>query len=174
MPPNTSSRCSSGWRRRLAIYRMLISGILSHYPAPPVNTNLMSLSDSAGFVVPSSSSSSNVSAIEMREVVLSLHSKLRDVGAHKAMVVSTAGFQKGALQYASAHGIAAVSFIDGRWTYETKSAQGPADPPPWVKLPRFAGHFMRSEGDRIHVTLVESGEVSALKDWLVSASSSAA
>jgi restriction system protein len=109
-----------------------------------------------------------------REVVLSLHSKLRDVGAHKAMVVSTAGFQKGAIQYASAHRIAAVSFIDGRWTYETKSAQGPADPPPWVKLPRFTGHFIRAEGTSIHITLLQSGEVSALKDWLVSASSLAA
>jgi hypothetical protein len=72
-------------------------------------------------------------------------------------------------RYASAHGIAAVSFIDGRWTYETKSAQGPADPPPWVKLQRLAGQFMRADGDSIHVALVESGEVSVLKDWLVSA-----
>jgi restriction system protein len=109
-----------------------------------------------------------------REIVLSMHSKLRDVGAHKAMIVSTAGFQKGALEYASAHGIAAISFIDGRWTYETKSAQVPVDPPPWVKLPRFAGHFMRSEGSSIHVTLVETGHVSALGDWLASASSPAA
>lgn len=41
-----------------------------------------------------------------RDVILSLSSKLYDVGAQKAMIFSTAGFQKGALEFAASNGIA--------------------------------------------------------------------
>jgi restriction system protein len=36
-----------------------------------------------------------------RDVILALEAKLRDVGAHKGMIFSTAGFQRGALEYAA-------------------------------------------------------------------------
>jgi hypothetical protein len=38
-----------------------------------------------------------------------LASKIQDTSAHKGIVFSTSGFQKGALEYAKAHGISAVS-----------------------------------------------------------------
>jgi len=43
-----------------------------------------------------------------RDVVLVLESKLRDLGAHKGMVFSTSGFQKGAIKLAAARGIATM------------------------------------------------------------------
>lgn len=57
-----------------------------------------------------------------RDVLQSLYSKTQSVGAHKAVVVSTAPFQSGALKFALAHGIALVKVTEGRFTYETKGA----------------------------------------------------
>lgn len=57
-----------------------------------------------------------------RELVQVLHDKLRSVGAQKAVLVSTAPFQKGALDYALAHGIALVTVTEGRFTFQTRSA----------------------------------------------------
>lgn len=77
-------------------------------------------------------------AVERDEALL-LESKLRDTGAHKGMLVSTSGFQKGAIEYAAAHGIATVTLIAGEWLYITK-AEGPSPAPPtWLDLPRYAG-----------------------------------
>jgi restriction system protein len=79
-----------------------------------------------------------------RDDVLALEAKLRDVGAHKAMLFSTAGFQRGAIDYATQRGIATVTFIDGRLTYETRNAVGDRDPEPpeWAKIPRFCGWLL--------------------------------
>jgi restriction system protein len=41
-----------------------------------------------------------------RDIVLSLNSKLQELGSHKGMIVATSGFQSGAKQYADKHGIA--------------------------------------------------------------------
>jgi restriction system protein len=47
------------------------------------------------------------------------------------MIFSTSGFQKGALEYAAAHGIATITFIDGKSTYETRAMNSqPVEPPP--------------------------------------------
>src|SRR5688572_17040824 len=43
-----------------------------------------------------------------REHVQALHTKLLSVGAHKAVVFCTSGFQSGAIAFASRHGIALV------------------------------------------------------------------
>jgi restriction endonuclease Mrr len=52
-----------------------------------------------------------------RETVQVLHQKLQSVGAQKAVVVSTAPFQMGALEIALTHGIALVTVTEGRFTY---------------------------------------------------------
>jgi hypothetical protein len=62
-----------------------------------------------------------------RELVQALHSKLLSVGAHKAVMVSTARYQRGALRFAKAHGIALWVITEGRFTIEVRTA-GP--PPP--------------------------------------------
>lgn len=79
-----------------------------------------------------------------RDVIQTLHSKVTSVGAHKGVVVSTAHFQRGALRYASSHGIALVHVTEGRFTFETRSA-GPLEPPSPTEaaamgLPPFVAH----------------------------------
>jgi len=49
-----------------------------------------------------------------REVVQVLYDRLRAAGAHKGMIFSTAKFQKGAIEFAQAHRIALIQFMDGR------------------------------------------------------------
>ncbi|MCK5136640.1 MAG: restriction endonuclease [Bacteroidales bacterium] len=56
-----------------------------------------------------------------REAVQILHSKLSSLGAQKGVLVSTSGFQRGAIQYAKEHGIALLRIAAGRMTYETKN-----------------------------------------------------
>lgn len=80
-----------------------------------------------------------------RELVQILHSKLQSVGAHKAVMVSTAPYQSGALAFALTHGIALVTVTEGRFTYETKSMEGRPSPSrdearDWFGLPTFVGH----------------------------------
>ncbi len=80
-----------------------------------------------------------------RELVQVLNDKLRSVGAQKAVMISTAPYQSGALEYAKVHGIALVTVTEGRFTYETKAAYGV---PPMTRqqarerlgLPDFVGH----------------------------------
>jgi hypothetical protein len=80
-----------------------------------------------------------------RELVQVLHDKLRSVGAHKAAMISTAPYQRGALEYAKAHGIALATITEGRFAYETRSV---ADAPTMTReqaatrlgLPHFIGH----------------------------------
>lgn len=95
-----------------------------------------------------------------RETVQVLHQKFQSVGAHKAVLVSTAPFQQGALEFAFVHGIALVTVTEGRFTYETRGAL----PPPVLSreqarergIPTFVGHVY-SRGDRpgsVGVTVV--------------------
>lgn len=87
-----------------------------------------------------------------RETVQVLHQKLQSVGAQKAVLVSTAPFQQGALNFALAHGIALVTVTEGRFTYETKAAaKHPALSREQARqrygLPDFIGHVY-SKGDK--------------------------
>jgi restriction system protein len=102
-----------------------------------------------------------------REAVMVLEAKLRDVGAHKGMLFSTSGFQKGALQYATARGIATVTVIEGKWLYETKGATlCPVEPPPWVHFDDFAGQSLTAKGESVSCHTIELDRVVALRDWL--------
>ena len=101
-----------------------------------------------------------------RDDLLTLEAKLRDVGAHKAIVFSTAGFQSGAITYAAARGIATITFIDGKHTYVTRSTDGPRDPPPWANVPRFAGWRVTSKEGTVGASLVSDRYPEALKEWL--------
>jgi hypothetical protein len=59
-----------------------------------------------------------------RQVVQTLHSKILSVGAHKGIVMSTAPFQRGALEFARVHGIALVHVTEGRFAVESRSGVG--------------------------------------------------
>lgn len=56
-----------------------------------------------------------------REEFLALHKKMESLGAQKAVLVTSSGFQKGALEYAKAHGMGAIVEQDGQlWHIEKK------------------------------------------------------
>jgi restriction system protein len=101
-----------------------------------------------------------------RDDLLTLEAKLHDVGAHKAILFSTAGFQRGAIEYATARGIATVTFIDGRLTYETKSAVGDYELPPWANIQRFCGWLLTSDDSSIQTSLVSDRHIDALAAWM--------
>jgi restriction system protein len=65
-----------------------------------------------------------------------LESKLRDVGAHKGIVFSTSGFQSGAIEYARAHGIGAVTVTGLKNEPADPTAPGSMKPelPPKFKI----------------------------------------
>ncbi len=48
-----------------------------------------------------------------REKVAVLADKVKSLGAHKGIMISTCGFQSGAYEYARKHGIALLQIIDG-------------------------------------------------------------
>ncbi len=52
-----------------------------------------------------------------RDQVLVLEAKLRDTGAHKGVVFSTSGFQRGAVEYAKNRGIATVTVRNDQPVY---------------------------------------------------------
>ena len=106
-----------------------------------------------------------------REDVQVLADKVRALGAHKALLVATNGFQKGAIEYAKVHGIALVRIVEGAFTYETRSAfpsERPPSPPPWADIQPFVGQRISMEGERLQVWLVERGRPEALADYLTS------
>jgi len=59
-----------------------------------------------------------------REKVQVLYDKLRSIGAQKGMLYSTAGFQKGAIHYATNHGIALIRMLPGEIVRFSNSAGG--------------------------------------------------
>ena len=95
-----------------------------------------------------------------REVVQVLFDRLRAVGGHKGMIFSTARFQKGAIEFAQAHGIALVQITDGRTMYATRTYDGvPALSP---EAPQYAEWIitMTEEGNESYRLLIgESPEV---------------
>ena len=66
---------------------------------------------------------------------------------------ATTGYQRGAIEYASRHGVALVTVADGRTSYETKSRQPPTPYPPSV--PPYVGwlHSLSPEGNERYTLL---------------------
>ncbi len=110
-----------------------------------------------------------------RELVQVLHSKMQSVGAHKGVMFSTSGFQRGAVDFAKTHGIALVSVTEGRFMYETKSAERrPAltreEAKEMWNLPTFAGHCYQpgDTPDATRLTLIDTRHPEYVRDLLVS------
>lgn len=101
-----------------------------------------------------------------RDAIQILESKLRDVGGHKAMVFSTAGFQRGALEYAAKRGVATITLIDGRLTYETRDGGPPIDPPRSANVPHFAGFALSVEDGAIHISVITDERMDPITKWL--------
>lgn len=60
-----------------------------------------------------------------RELVQVLSQKVLSAGAHKGILVSAAPFQRGAISFAAAHGIALIQVVEGRHTVVQKAAKAP-------------------------------------------------
>ena len=69
-----------------------------------------------------------------RDDVMAFAAKLTALGAHKGVVFSTGGFQRGAEEYARTHGIALVKVVREQFIYQTKSSalHQPVHQPIWV------------------------------------------
>jgi len=100
-----------------------------------------------------------------REVLLALQAKKDDVGAHKAMIVSTGGFQSGAIEYATQKGICCMSLVDGDAVMLTKSLEAPKA---LNTSPRsFAGVMLERKGDGLtHASNIFGNNIKPLADWL--------
>jgi Restriction endonuclease len=57
-----------------------------------------------------------------RELVQVLHQKINSVGAHKGVLVATSPYQAGAVEFATAHGIALVTVAESRFVFTTRNA----------------------------------------------------
>lgn len=101
-----------------------------------------------------------------RDEILAVESKLRDTGAHKGMLFSTSGFQKGAIKLAHARGIATITVIDGHWLYETRSLEPTPVTPPSVNLPSFAGQRLTPVGNGYACHTIDNEHVDAIRNFL--------
>jgi len=101
-----------------------------------------------------------------RNEILVLEGKLLDVGAHKGMMFSTAGYQRGALELASAKGIATVTFIDGLATYETRALGVPPSHGFHPDIPQYAGTVVSIRAGNQHFHRADSRNVEAISEYL--------
>jgi restriction system protein len=105
-----------------------------------------------------------------REDVQVLADRLRAAGAQKGMLFSTNGFQSGAIQYARVHGIALITVIEGRLTYETRARPTGIrpEPPPWANIPPYVGQLVSAseKEDTITVTVVDRRSAEPLAAFL--------
>ena len=101
-----------------------------------------------------------------RDYVQVLHAKQMSLGAQKAMLFSTSGFNEGAVNYALQHGIALVQLASGETLYFTKG--GNRTPLP-DSLPAYVG-WLIAKHDRstngVSYNLVEPRYPDALNKFL--------
>jgi len=102
-----------------------------------------------------------------REVVQVLCDKVQATGAHKGMIFATTTFQRGAIEYASVHGIALIRITEGKRFYVTKAFGISPEPPSWANIPPYAGDFtsLSNEGNIQHA-LVSVRDSEALNEFL--------
>ncbi|MVO99556.1 hypothetical protein EDM21_08445 [Paenibacillus sp. N10] len=63
-----------------------------------------------------------------REKIVVLADKVRSLGAHKGILISTSGFQSGATEYARQHGIALLQIFDKYVMHAQASSNLQTDP----------------------------------------------
>lgn len=109
-----------------------------------------------------------------RSLVQVLLSKVQSVGANKGVMIATVPFQRGAIEFAKAHGIALVSVTEGRFTYEVRGAT-PAPPMSReealleLDLPYFVGHYyeLGETPDSIQRTLISTDDPEPIRELLM-------
>lgn len=78
-----------------------------------------------------------------RKVVAELNDKLKSIGAHKGIVISTAGFQKGAVEYAKAHGIALIQIFDKFLHFYSASANSDREKMMAIEYKYYPDYFAK-------------------------------
>ncbi len=73
-----------------------------------------------------------------REKVQVLYDKIRTIGANKGILMTTSGYQRGALKFAKEHGITLITVVDGKMTYEVRTIEAEDIYYPDI-LPKYAG-----------------------------------
>ena len=103
-----------------------------------------------------------------REHIQALHDKIRSVGAHKGIFITTSYFQSGALKYAKEHGIALISIIDGKLQYEARSEDWIRNPviPSWVK-PRPFSMAMQTQTTDTSISISYIDDTDALYKFII-------
>jgi hypothetical protein len=84
-----------------------------------------------------------------RELVQVLQQKVRSVGGHKGVMISTAPYQRGAVEFAKTHGIALVTVTEGRFLFETRNMEpsqlmSREEAAERFNLPTFVAHYYGS------------------------------
>lgn len=93
-----------------------------------------------------------------RDVVQVLSDRIHSTGAHKGMIFTTSGFQRGAIEYAQKHGISLVQFTKGGISYKTRSAFQDASPSPWLNLPGVEGWVISENEGRLTLACLEANK----------------
>ena len=104
-----------------------------------------------------------------RQDLMVLESKLRSTSASKGILVSTSGFQSGAIEFARSRKIATVIAADHSWTHLTKSFRTtsfPAQHSP-NEVEQYVGILVTQQEDaNILCQVINDGEFQPLNDWL--------
>jgi restriction system protein len=102
-----------------------------------------------------------------REEVQVLSQRLQSTGAHKGILVATNGFQRAAVEYATAHGIALVRVLEGKLTYEVKAEGLKVEPPPWTRIPKLVGYAVSlNESGSLQCSLIDERHLEPLQSFL--------
>lgn len=101
-----------------------------------------------------------------RDAVQILHDRIRSTGAHKGILFSSSGFQKGAIQYALTHGIALVRVADQTTAWLTLGVD--SAPRPSLNVSEgFVGWLMTLSSDgEAQCELVTGHDVARLRSYL--------
>jgi restriction system protein len=100
-----------------------------------------------------------------RDLVMVLESKLRDTKSQKAMLVSTAEFQSGAIQFAGKHNIALVQLASESTHFLTRSqpALEIINSGDWG----IVGWLHSETPEGVSMSVVTTSETEAFKSWLI-------
>lgn len=101
-----------------------------------------------------------------RDDVLAFSKKIENTESHKGMMFSTAGFQRGAIAAAKPEGIALVTFVDGKSSYETRHQRPIHDPPSSVDCPKYAGLFFDDGDNGFQIRGVTIDELDPIVEWI--------
>ena len=101
-----------------------------------------------------------------RDHLLALAMKVQDTASHKGMVCSTAGFQRGALEFAKSKGIATLILTGGSANYFTRSLGPDRALPTRSAFPPYGAWFVTRGETGVSRSWVASDLLDPIIDWI--------